>query len=358
MKGINNKGFTLIEILVSLAILGIVLAGIYSVYTMQHKSYIVQEQVAEMQQSERAALQMITRDIRLAGLGLACQQAGIILTEDANGSGALNNGEDINGDGLLTTFGNGLGYDGSDTIAVAYYVFNPLSAAGGNTTTAANFDFAVPNFQVIDATGFTATEGENLVIIYNQNNLCNYATVAITNVDVALGTLNYDTVRAIENLPGGAGPGFSSGDRVRRLRTNEGGGTIIYRIGNPDGYTLYRIVRTTGAPVVQPLADNIEDLQIAYGFDINDNGVIEEPAEWFNTPAGQDMTRLREIRVTLVARTTREDPAYNIGTRPVVEDHDPTGSVVTTPAQAATYRRRVLQTTIKLRNIDGVVESF
>ena len=55
MKGVKNKGFTLIEILVSLAILGIVLAGIYSVYNMQHKSYIVQEQVTEMQQSERIA---------------------------------------------------------------------------------------------------------------------------------------------------------------------------------------------------------------------------------------------------------------------------------------------------------------
>ena len=76
MKGVENKGFTLIEILVSLAILGIVLAGIYSVYNMQHKSYIVQEQVTEMQQSERIALQMITRDIRMAGLGLSeCNSA-------------------------------------------------------------------------------------------------------------------------------------------------------------------------------------------------------------------------------------------------------------------------------------------
>lgn len=354
MKGIKNKGFTLIEILVSLAILGIVLAGIYSVYRMQHKSYIVQEQVAEMQQNERIALQMITRDIRTAGLGLACQQGGIILTEDANGSGALDGGEDINGDSALTAFGDSLGYDGSDTIALAYYIFSPLGSSGGNTYTTDIFNPAAANFKVQDATGFNV---DDLVIIYNQNNLCNTATVVITNVQPASGTLVHATGKAIENKPGGIGPAFSTGDRVRRLITPEGGGIITYRIGNPDGYTLFRTVRTTGAPVVQPLADNIEDLQFAYGFDVNGNGIVEA-GEWFNTPAGQDMTLLREIRVTLVARTIRDDPEFNTGARPVIENHDPAGSIITTPAQAVKYRRRVLQTTIKLRNIEGVEESF
>ncbi len=354
MKGVKNKGFTLIEIMVAIVIMGIVVVGIYSVYNTQHKSYIVQEQVTEMQQNERIALQMITRDIKMAGLGLACQQAGIILTEDANESGALDGGEDINGNGVLNTFGNGVGFDDSDTIAVAYYVFNPLSTAGGNTTTAANFNSTSANFQVIDAAGFSATEGSNLVIIYNQNDLCNYATVAITNVTEASGTLTHAVGRAIENLPGGVGPGFSSGDRVRRLRTNEGGGTITYRIGNPDGYTLYRTIRTTGAPVVQPLADNIEDLQFAYGFDSDNNGIVDT---WVNNlallPAGTTMDELREARVTLVARTTRQDPEWKTGARPQVEDHNPG-----TTAAEAQYRRRVLQTTIKLRNIDGVAESF
>ena len=347
MNGNKNKGFTLIEILVSLAILGIVLAGIYSVYTMQHKSYIVQEQVANMQQNERIALHMITRDIRTAGLGLACQQAGIILTEDANGSGALDGGEDINGDGLLTAVGDGVGFDGSDTIAVAYYVFSP-NRLSDTTTTAANFNSTSATFQVIDATGFSDTEGENLVIIYNQKDPCNYATVAITNVAEASGTLTHAVGRAIENKPGGVGPGFSSGDRVRRL-TNDGG-IITYEIR--DGYTLYRTVRKTGDPVVQPLAENIEDLQIAYGFDIDSDGVVE-PAEWFNALAGHDMTLLREIRVTLVARTTRDDPEFNVGTRTAVENHAPA-----TNTTEAKYRRRVLQTTIKLRNIDGIGESF
>lgn len=350
MKGIKNKGFTLIEILVSLAILGIVLAGIYSVYRMQHKSYIVQEQVAEMQQNERIALQMITRDIRTAGLGLACKQAGIIFTEDANGSGALDNGEDINGDTLLTTFADGQGFDGSDTIALAYYVFRPNNTVGGNSQTADNFNPTAATFHVIDATGFTATDGDNLVIIYNQNNPCNYATVAVTNVVEASGTLTHAVGKAIENKTGGVGPDFSSGDRVRRLYTTNDGGIITYEIR--DGYTLFRTIRKTSDPVVQPLAENIEDLQIAYGFDINGNGVVEL-GEWFNTPAGQDMTLLREIRVTLVARTIRDDPEFNVGTRPAVENHTPA-----TNTTEAKYRRRVLQTTIKLRNIDGVTESF
>ena len=47
----NIKGFTLIELMVALAILGIVLAGIYSIFNTQHKSYIVQEQVVDSQQN-------------------------------------------------------------------------------------------------------------------------------------------------------------------------------------------------------------------------------------------------------------------------------------------------------------------
>ena len=98
-------------------------------------------------------------------------------------------------------------------------------------------------------------------------------------------------------------------------------------------------------------------MQIAYGIDIDNNRIVEDD-EWFNDPTNRDMTLLREIRLSLVARTTREDPAYNVGERPVVEGHDPAGSVITTPAQAARYRRRVLQTTIKLRNIDETIARF
>jgi type IV pilus assembly protein PilW len=62
-----DKGFTLIELLVAMAIVGVVMAGVYSAYSSQQRSYIVQEQVAGMQQSLRAAMDLIEREIRMAG---------------------------------------------------------------------------------------------------------------------------------------------------------------------------------------------------------------------------------------------------------------------------------------------------
>jgi type IV pilus assembly protein PilW len=62
-----NKGFTLTEILVAMAIVGVVMAGIYSAYSSQQRSYIVQEQVAGMQQSLRAAMDLMERELRTVG---------------------------------------------------------------------------------------------------------------------------------------------------------------------------------------------------------------------------------------------------------------------------------------------------
>ena len=63
----TNKGFTLIELLVAIAIASVVMAGIYSAYYSQQRSYVVQEQVAEIQQNLRAAMYFMAKEIRMAG---------------------------------------------------------------------------------------------------------------------------------------------------------------------------------------------------------------------------------------------------------------------------------------------------
>jgi type IV pilus assembly protein PilW len=63
----NHNGFTLIELMIGMAITLIVMAGIYSAYQSQQKSHDIQIQVAAMQQNLRAAMFYMEREIRMAG---------------------------------------------------------------------------------------------------------------------------------------------------------------------------------------------------------------------------------------------------------------------------------------------------
>ena len=67
MGEIMNKGFTLVELLIAMAVSGIIMTGVYSAFRTQQDSYLAQEQVAEMQQNLRAGLYMMTRELRMAG---------------------------------------------------------------------------------------------------------------------------------------------------------------------------------------------------------------------------------------------------------------------------------------------------
>ncbi len=64
---IRNDGFTIIELLAGVLISAILMAGLYAVFYSQQVAFSAQEQVAEMNQNVRAALDLMTREIRLAG---------------------------------------------------------------------------------------------------------------------------------------------------------------------------------------------------------------------------------------------------------------------------------------------------
>jgi len=63
----DDRGFTLVELMVAMLLLGVAMAAIYSSYFSQQKSYVVQTQVVAMQQNLRAAMHMMASDIRMAG---------------------------------------------------------------------------------------------------------------------------------------------------------------------------------------------------------------------------------------------------------------------------------------------------
>ena len=63
----QEYGFTLIELLIAMAISSIVLSAVISTFVVQRKTYAVQEQITEMVQTARAAVDMIGLEIRMAG---------------------------------------------------------------------------------------------------------------------------------------------------------------------------------------------------------------------------------------------------------------------------------------------------
>jgi type IV pilus assembly protein PilW len=63
----RNPGFTLVEVLISLVIGMVVLAALYAVFTIQNKNFAKQEQMAEMQQIARTAMDSMAREITMAG---------------------------------------------------------------------------------------------------------------------------------------------------------------------------------------------------------------------------------------------------------------------------------------------------
>jgi type IV pilus assembly protein PilW len=67
MRQIDENGLTLVELLIVMAISGVILGAISGAFLMQSKTYRAQEQVNEMVQATRAAIDMMTREVRMAG---------------------------------------------------------------------------------------------------------------------------------------------------------------------------------------------------------------------------------------------------------------------------------------------------
>ncbi|MBI1988077.1 MAG: hypothetical protein HYS70_07015 [Nitrospinae bacterium] len=66
----QERGSTLAEVFISLAITGIILAAVYALFISQNKSYIAQQDVIQLLQDSQNATNVLAKDLRMAGYGV------------------------------------------------------------------------------------------------------------------------------------------------------------------------------------------------------------------------------------------------------------------------------------------------
>lgn len=90
-------GFTLVELLVSMGIGLAVLAAVAGTFITQSKYFNVQEQINEMQQNARGAMDIMVREIKMAGYkpaggtfnGVTYNTSQLVIEADLDASGAI-----------------------------------------------------------------------------------------------------------------------------------------------------------------------------------------------------------------------------------------------------------------------------
>jgi prepilin-type N-terminal cleavage/methylation domain-containing protein len=245
----QNKGITLIELLVALVITGILVGAIYRTFIGQQKTYTVQEQVVDMQQNVRAGINRMMREIRMAGFG----NVSMVLPVTTGGR----------------TFNNVVNLDNPAAGALTI-----VSAMRSTTLT------GIPATNKITVSSLTDSQGNLLFDMGNRKYVSIGGVESYTITNIAGNTLT---------LSGNLTYNHPVNTPVFGIRA------ISYQVRVVDGKpTLLRDENMGGG--AQPLVDNIETLQFGY-LDANGNPIANPPD-------------IRVIQVTLRVITNNSDPDY------------------------------------------------
>jgi type IV pilus assembly protein PilW len=132
MKG-NKKGFTAVEMLVAMAILSLSLGSIYSLYMSFVQQCTTESVKINVQQRVRSGLDMMIRDIRMAGLDpeatgdfgiVAATSQRIQFTADRDMDGELDDADATDGIDTPDIEHIAYEYDGNDTLRMMLYKAN------------------------------------------------------------------------------------------------------------------------------------------------------------------------------------------------------------------------------------------
>lgn len=344
MDGIRYKrsGFTLLEILIGLAIFMMVLIPVLEMFNFSYESYLVQDDIAAMQQESRVAAMLIQRDIRMAGSGMMQAQDG------ANRVYPIG-------------FQNG-GTDGPDELTINYADYEQvppltLDPSQGTITLSdvpsiqVSGMFSADDYDTEDRRIYQDRSWEELEDALNNGDIGGFDVIIsdgfqsdilwITGFDTVNGQMSF-------NSPSTREYDANIGVLVTFYRVNQDAAnapsvryfieddTLIREYENRDTFNVWG----------QELAQNVEDLQFAFNLDTDGDRV---PDTWVNdrnlTNAERD--QVRQVRVSMLARTAREYDELPPTGYPAIEDR-PAGP--TSGEEADQFRRRLTRVVVELRN--------
>ncbi len=284
----SKAGVTLIELLIALVISAILVAGIYRVYISQQRTYASQEQIADMQQNVRVAINRMIREIRMAGFGGKNENTG-------GNNDIINIFGNVNGFTHIVNPANDVTVDGIShdqiTVVAAYEQIATLEkdVSEGSNSFKVNF------------TGNTRFDKEwrKYVCINGRNNYAVKPTEGDT-LELENGTIREDH---------SAGEPVFLVMAIRYGLRMDNGKPVLFRDSYPG----------TGGSQRVTVAENIEALQFRYV--LVDSSEVDMPA---------DPKQIRGVRVTITARTQMSDPQVKEG---------------------GGFRKRTLNTYVDLRNL-------
>jgi type IV pilus assembly protein PilW len=150
----NITGFTLTELMVAMGIGMVVLAAVTTTFMAQAKFYNAQEQINEMQQNARGALDIITRELKMAGYkpnggtfdGVTYSASQLMIQADLDGNGGISTSSSANEqityayDSTNKRITRKVGTGTVEVLAdsITAFTFSYLNSSGATTTTSSS----------------------------------------------------------------------------------------------------------------------------------------------------------------------------------------------------------------------------
>ncbi|WP_317705976.1 PilW family protein [Methylomarinovum caldicuralii] len=333
----RQQGVSLVEILVALVTGLILTAGVIQIYAANKQTYRVAEASARIQENARFAMELLARDIRMAGYqGCAGQARTLVNTLNDTSSFLYNFGNAIYGfeatsasawtptkDSSITS---PLG--GRDIVAIRGMFDEGVAVTGqpSNSGDCGNSSSFTADLKVSDASVFS---NGDIVIAGN----CSRASIfQITNVNAGMNVV-HNTGGSV--TPGNAtkdlGACYAGNGELAKITTR-----TFYIRTNPAGFPA--LYRKDGSNAAEELVEGIENMQILFGQDSDGDGVTDQ---FVRANDVTDWSRVASVRISLLLQSTED----NITTAP--QTYTFNGATVT-PADRRL--RRVFITTIGLRN--------